>query len=159
MIPQILVNKFISEIYPFTEEEISTYRGRIDFQYLSKNKNIQWSFGLLKRFEELWDWKALEANRAVFKRLSLGLLFPDKAKVLPCNCFRHMDFCEMEECFQNWNKFNEATSLKDDFPEMFFKMQMFLESGAVDSEMIKSYYNSNDPGEVIKFDFDFSELK
>lgn len=152
MVPQILVNKFISEIYPFSGDEIYTYRKRIDFQYLSKNKNVKWSFDIIKRFETLWDWSSLDKNRAVFSRLTLGLLFPERIKLRECGCYYNLNFCESEQCTHNFKKFLEATSLNDDFPEIFIRMRMMLESGAIDAEMIKSYYNSKDPDEVIKLD-------
>ena len=63
MVPNILVNKFISEIYPFSEEEINTYREKIDFEFLSKNKNVRWRYEIIKRFENLWHWQSLEQNQ------------------------------------------------------------------------------------------------
>ncbi|TBW26972.1 hypothetical protein [Gramella sp. KN1008] len=154
MVPNILVNKFISEIYPYSEKEINTYREKIDFEYLSKNINLKWSYELVKRFEDLWDWKSLDQNQAVFSKLSLGLLFPGRISLSNCTCFRQMDFCEGEKCSHNIKKFLDATSLNDDFPRLFFSMRMFLESGAVDAKMISRYYSSESPEEVIKLDFE-----
>ena len=51
----------------------------------------------------------------------------------------------------------EATSLNDDFPEIFIRMRMMLESGAIDAKMIKSYYNSEKPEEIITLNFDLPE--
>jgi hypothetical protein len=159
VVPNILVNKFISEIYPFSEEEISTYREKIDFQYLSKNVNIKWSFELVKRFEKMWDWESLDQNRAVFKRLTIGLLFPGRVNLFPCDCFFQMNFCERENCHHNFKKFLDASSLNDDFPEIFIRMRMALESGAVDAAMIKSYYNSENPEEVISLNLELFGLR
>lgn len=152
MVPNILVNKFISEIYPFSEEEIYTYRERIDFEFLSKNKNVRWSYEIIKRFENLWHWQSLEQNQSVFSRLTLGLLFPDRIKLRECDCFFQMNFCERFNCVHNLKIFVEATSLNDDFPEIFIRMRMVLESGAIDAKMIKSYYKSSNPDEVISLD-------
>jgi len=156
VVPSILVNKFISEIYPFSKEEINTYRERIDFKYLSRNKNVKWSYDLVKLFESSWEWSALDQNRAVFSRLTLGLLFPDRIELQECNCFFQMNFCERENCIHNLKKFLDSTSLYDDFPEIFIRMRMFLESGAIDAEMIKSYYNSEDPDSVICINMDIN---
>lgn len=158
MVPNILVNKFISEIYPFSEDEICTYREKVDFQYLSKNENIKWSYELIKTFENLWDWKSLDQNRAVFNKLTLGLLFPERIKLIDCDCFFQMNFCERDNCFHNVKKFLDATSLNDDYPEIFLRMRMALESGAVDAEMIKSYYNCEKPEEIIRLDLDYNQV-
>lgn len=153
MVPNILVNKFICEIYPFSGDEITSYRQKIDFNYLSKNQNLNWSYGLIKRFESQWNWDFLDKNREVFKKVTLGLLFPDRINLQDCDCFLQTDFCEYSGCKYISRKLSESISLYDDFPELFLQMRMLLESGAIDKEMIAAYYTHEDPYQIIKLDF------
>jgi hypothetical protein len=152
-----LLNKFISEIYPFTKEEIVTYKDKIDFKSLSTNINIKWSYDLIRMFEDKWDWVSLDQNRSVFKRLTLGLLFPERISLIDCNCLYHLNFCENYYCTNNLKKFTNSASLFDEFPFVYIKIKRLVISKQIDSNMIRLFYDEKEdnPFDLIRFNFQY----
>lgn len=88
------LSKEITLHYSFSIEEIGKYKDIIDFSVLSANENIKWDYHIIKKFEEQLYWGVLKQNIAVFERVTLGLLFPDKAELKPCDCFKKEDVCD-----------------------------------------------------------------
>jgi len=86
--------RLVTLYYPFSIEEIEKYEDIIDFSVLSENTNIKWDYHIIKKFEEQLYWSVLKQNIAVFERVTLGLLFPDKVELKPCNCFKKEDVCD-----------------------------------------------------------------
>ncbi|MCM8569705.1 hypothetical protein NE848_09960 [Gramella jeungdoensis] len=146
-----ILNKLISEIYPFTSGNIEELQDYLDFQGLSRNKNIKWSLGLITEFYNKWDWEALEENRAVFDSLTLGLFFPDKVTLPACECYRKLEFCDYASCRVNYNKFHFARSLHSQYPQEFIKLAMMCESGFIDFEMVKDFYMTKNSEKLLRF--------
>lgn len=146
-----ILNKLISEIYPFTLYQLKLFKNDLNFECLSKNKNISWNFKLIKEFEECWDWESLEQNTAVFNKLTLGLLFPEKASLPECNCFLQMDFCENEGCSVNLKKFRYATTMQDMYPHHFIELFMMCDSGFIEESMVKKFYETKNPEDLLRW--------
>jgi len=102
--------KLITLYYSFTIEEIKKYEKIIDFYFLSQNENIKWDYHIVKKFEDLWYWSKLKENIGLFERVTLGLLFPDKAELKSCDCFRKENFCECSSAKPKNIKFTRAQS-------------------------------------------------
>ncbi len=154
VIPFTYLNKFISEIYPFTEKEVETYVNNLNFNHLSRNRNIKWSYNLIKQFEDLWDWDSLKENKSVFDKLTLGLVFPHKIKLMVCDCAYKLDFCEREDCIKNLDNFLNANSLMDEDAELFSKVSMMCETTLIDEELLKNIYSSDNPEAILAFNSD-----
>ena len=86
--------RLVTLYYPFSIKEIEKYEDIIEFSLLSENTNIKWDYHIIKKFEEQLYWGVLKQNIAVFERITLGLLFPDKAELKPCDCFKKEDVCD-----------------------------------------------------------------
>ena len=86
----------IAELYPFTDDDIEFYNDKLDFNILSYNSKIKWSYPLLEKYRDKWDWNSIEQNDLISKKFNLALLFPDKVTcpLSKCDCFRHLDFYE-----------------------------------------------------------------
>lgn len=149
VVPFNYLNKFISEIYPFTEKELEAYVYNLNFKHLSKNRNIKWSYALIKQFEDLWDWDSLKENKSVFNKLTLGLVFPHRIELMDCNCAYKLDFCEREECIKNVENFLNASSLMDEDAELFSKVSMMCETTLIDEELLKDIYSSENPEAIL----------
>jgi hypothetical protein len=72
--PKEFINS-ISKFYPLTNEFIEIYKEQWDWgnHYntgLSRNKNLQWSVDLIKRYDEKWYWGEING--------SSGLSFEEK---------------------------------------------------------------------------------
>ncbi|WP_373060176.1 hypothetical protein [Zunongwangia sp. H14] len=141
----------ISEIYPFSLKEISEYQEKIDFEYLSKNKNVDWSYEIINEFKDRWNWNSLDQNRKVFRKLTLSLLFPGMTEVPECTCFRLEEFCENENCLVNAEKFSSASSIYNIYPQQFVRILMLIDSDFIDAEIIKDFYENQDSN-IIKVD-------
>ncbi|MCM8569535.1 hypothetical protein NE848_09095 [Gramella jeungdoensis] len=146
-----ILNKLVSEIYPFTIEELKAYQDQLDFRWVSRNKNIHWSVPVLREFYTKWDWEGLEENLSVFKSLTIGLFFPDKVELPLCSCSRREDFCEDLYCSINANKLAFAKSLESTYPDLYIKIMMMCDSGFIDKEMIKAFYRTQNPDSILQF--------
>lgn len=154
VVPFNYLNKFISEIYSFTEKEVEAYVFKLDFQHLSRNRNIKGSYNLIKQFEDLWDWDSLKENKSVFDKLTLGLVFPHKIKLMDCDCGYKLDFCEREDCTKNLDNFLNAASLMDEDAELFSKVSMMCETTLIDEKLLKNIYSSDNPEEFLSLNSD-----
>lgn len=154
VVPFGYLNKYISEIYPFSANELETYVYKLNFLHLSRNRNIKWSYDLIKQFEDLWDWDSLKENKSVFDKLTLGLVFPHKIKLLDCNCAYKLDFCEREDCYKNIENFLNASSLMDENAELFSKVSMMCETTLIDEELLKDIYSSDNPETILSLNSD-----
>lgn len=146
-----IINKLISEVYPFTFEELSAYQNQLDFEWVSRNEKIKWSVPIIQEFYEKWAWEGLEQNVQVFNTLTLGLFFPDKVELPPCKCSRREDFCEDKNCLVNLNKFAFTKSLRSVYPDIYLKILMMCDSGFIDHEMVSDFYNTQNPDTLIHF--------
>lgn len=146
-----ILNKLLSEIYPFTIDTLKDLEDQLDFESLSRNKNIKWSVELVSEFYNQWSWSSLEENRAVFDNLTLGLFFPEKVEVPTCDCHRRLEFCDYASCKVNYNKFHFARTLLSKYPDDFMTLSMMCDSGFIDTEMLKEYYATKDPEKLSRF--------
>ncbi|WP_438710738.1 hypothetical protein ACSTS3_18660 [Aquimarina muelleri] len=88
------LRRYANLYYPFTLNEIESFKNQIDFNLLSENTSVNWSYDIIKRFESSWNWNSLENNISVHSKVTLGLLFPEKVDVRNCDCEEQLDFCE-----------------------------------------------------------------
>lgn len=146
------VNMLISEIYPFTFQEVSKYQDTLNFLYLSKNKRLKWNYKIISEFENKWDWESLDKNKSIFNTLTLSLFFSERVDTTECNCFRQEKFCEYENCLVNTIKFSSAKSSYDIYPEQFVRILWLIESGFIDSKMINDFYLNKDL-EILKINY------
>lgn len=99
-LPKEIRMQFIKEclmaLYPFTPVDIEFYESKLDFEILSYNGKLKWSYQLLDKYKEKWNWSLIENNYIIAKQISLPLLFPDRVsyKMPKCNCNRKLDFCD-----------------------------------------------------------------
>ena len=105
------VKDCISELYPFSEDDIEFYNDKLDFSILSYNSKIKWSYPLLERYRDKWDWNSIEQNDLISKEFNLALLFPDKVTcpLSKCDCYRKYDFCENVD--YNCGKFEKPIAI------------------------------------------------
>ncbi len=153
--PYEIVNKIFCEVYPFSEKEIAIYKEFLDFKSLSRNRNIEWDYTIIKRFEHLWDWEVLDRNRSVFDKLTLGLLFPEKTTLPECDCFRNEDFCENMDCAQIFSKFSVRNSLYETYPELYMNIDLKIQSKYIEQSMVKKFYNSKKPDDLLIYKIKF----
>jgi len=90
----IELKKYVNLYYPFKLNEIETFKECLDFKLLSENTSINWSYDIIKQFEESWDWHILKSNIKVYSKITLGLLFPNNVDLRKCDCEEQLDFCE-----------------------------------------------------------------
>ena len=126
----------IAEQYPFTEEELDFYKEKLNFSYVSANRNIAWSYEYIKKFEIYWNWEILDSNKAVFDKVTLGLLFPDKAELPSCTCFRQNDFCEKYECWVNAERLRYDSDLPTENNKWYIEMCIICSSGILDERLL-----------------------
>lgn len=90
------IKECLMELFPFTPNDIEFYESKLDFKILSGNANLEWSYQLLYKYKEKWDWSLIENNYIITKQISLPLLFPDRVgyRMPKCNCNRKLDFCD-----------------------------------------------------------------
>ncbi|RYJ53205.1 hypothetical protein DR871_003925 [Flavobacterium petrolei] len=101
----------IAELYTFTDDDIEFYNDKLDFNILSYNSKIKWSYPLLEKYRDKWDWNSIEQNDLITKKFNLALLFPDKVtcELSKCTCFRNLDFCENLD--YNCEKFEKPVAI------------------------------------------------
>lgn len=51
--------KDLSLDFPWTEEQLEKYRGKLDWERVSDNPNIKWTVSMLERFRRNIDWTEL----------------------------------------------------------------------------------------------------
>lgn len=94
----------ITELYPFSDVDIEFYEDKLDFKILSYNSRLNWSYQLLDKYKEKWNWNLIENNNVISEQMNLPLLFPKRVKYkLPkCDCHRKLDFCDRIQpyCYQ-----------------------------------------------------------
>ncbi|WP_124980747.1 hypothetical protein [Nonlabens xiamenensis] len=94
----------IQYYYPFSKEQLTKYSDILNWSEISANQNIKWSYELILEFKEFINWNVIHKNKTVNKKLTLGLLFPDKVELPKCNCSFNYDFCECnDKNFYNGN--------------------------------------------------------
>lgn len=94
---QININDLIYYVtlyYPFTLDELKSYKNNINFKILSENENIKWDYYIINEFEDMWEWQSLEKNLSINSRVTLGLLFPKRVDLVECDCYIPKEFCD-----------------------------------------------------------------
>lgn len=146
-----ILNKLISEIYPFTTGTIKEFEDQLDFKCLSRNRNINWSVDLISEFYDHWCWESLDENRSVFDSLTLALFFPERVNLPTCDCYRSLEFCDYASCSINYNKFHFAKSLHNSFPDGFITISMMCDSGFIDLCMLKEFYTTKNTEKLMRY--------
>ena len=95
------IKECLMELYPFTPVDIEFYENKLDFKILSYNRNLEWSYQLLDKYREKWNWNLIESNNIITEQINLPLLFPDRVsyKLPKCTCHRKLDFCDKIDIF------------------------------------------------------------
>ena len=86
--------------FNFSSTQLNQYKNVLDWKGVSSNQIIDWNYEMVKEFESYIDWETLQNNKRVTKRMTLGLLFPNRVELPKCHCSFEYDFCECEEA--NW---------------------------------------------------------
>jgi hypothetical protein len=86
--------------FNFSSSQLNQYKNVLDWKGVSSNQIIDWNYEMVKEFESYIDWETLQNNKRVTKRMTLGLLFPNRVELPKCHCSFEYDFCECEEA--NW---------------------------------------------------------
>ena len=141
----------LAELYPFTETELGFYKGVLDFKSVSANKKISWSYELIKEFEELWDWNILNSNKAVFEKVTLGLLFPDKVDLPECDCCRMEEFCEDVFCWQNAERLSYQSNLFYADADTYVKIAILCDIEFITEEILFDIYMNEDKSDLESF--------
>lgn len=142
----------MSEVYSFSLDELKSYEDYVDFEWLSRNRNIKWSVEIITEFYSKWNWEALEENRYVFNSLTLGLFFPDKVDLPVCNCSKRKEFCENPVCSVISNKFRFAKTLNTIYPDAFINLMIMCDSGLIDQKAVKKFYKTQETKDLLSFD-------
>lgn len=87
--------------FNFSSSQLNEYKNVLNWKEVSSNQIIDWDYEMVKEFEGYLDWGSLQCNKRVNKRMTLGLLFPDRVELPICHCSLEYDFCECEEA--NWH--------------------------------------------------------
>lgn len=61
----------ISLYYPLTNSQLSNFKDLLNWECISLNENIKWSYEILNNFKNSFDWCKLSGNSSVFKDMSL----------------------------------------------------------------------------------------
>lgn len=78
--------KNISSFYVISNKEIEENESILDFNYLSKNENIEFTSELIQKYENRWDWAALSGNMSISSEILLEFI---DHLVLDVFCSRH----------------------------------------------------------------------
>lgn len=147
-----IIKSCLAEIYPFTMEDLEDLENHIDFDPVSNNLNTNWSYELIKRFENKWCWEKLQSNKALFEKVTLGLLFPEKVKLPECTCWRMWDFCDNRNCAINYDRLSEAKTLFDIWPTPYARINFLVECSFIDKELMRKCFKAEDVTELIDLD-------
>lgn len=49
--------KNLSELFSWTETLLEKYRDKVDWSWISKNRNIHWTIPMIQKFKSYIDWK------------------------------------------------------------------------------------------------------
>lgn len=139
----IYIQECVAELYAFTEVELSFYREELNFKYVSANRKIDWSYNLIREFEQKWDWGILDSNRAVFDKVTLGLLFPDKVELPICGCYRKDEFCEDAQCGVNSGRLQQSSNLLLKDKSTYYKIDILCGTTLIDEELLLELYKND----------------
>lgn len=90
--------------FNFSRTQLNQYKNVLDWKEVSSNQIIDWTYHMIKEFENHIDWNVLQMNKRVTEKMTLGLLFPNRVELPKCHCSFEYDFCECEEI--NWHNGN-----------------------------------------------------
>ena len=147
----LFIQECVAELYPFTAMELNFFKSSLPFKYVSSNQNINWSYELIKEFEEYWDWKVLDRNRAVFDKITLGLLFPHRVELPPCTCSQRFEFCEDPICSTNRNRLGDTSALLAKDAHNYICLAVLCEGHCIVEDDLYNIYQEEDIGLVMEF--------
>ena len=61
----------ISQCYPFTEVQLQNYKDKVNWNAISFNLKIDWTYELISEFQEQINWETFTSNSRVFQDISL----------------------------------------------------------------------------------------
>ena len=132
----VFAQECTAELYPFTEAELAFFKKELNFKYVSANQKITWTHNLLKEFEEEWDFELINKNRTIFRKVTLGLLFPTKIELPNCNCFRQEDFCEDAQCRINARRLQYISKLREKNSTTYFRIAILCDTGLIKEDLL-----------------------
>ena len=62
-----LLRDWISSYYPLSESQLKTYHKTLNWDRISENSNIHWTYDILNSFSEDLEWETVTQNSSVFK--------------------------------------------------------------------------------------------
>jgi len=132
----VFAQECIAELYPFTDIELAFFKNELNFKYVSSNQKITWTHDILKEFEEEWDLELINKNRAIFSKVTLGLLFPNKIALPVCNCSRREDFCEDAKCSINSVRLQHTSNLREKNSTTYFNIAILCDTGLIEESVL-----------------------
>jgi len=147
----LFIQECVAELYPFTAMELGFFKSSLPFKYVSSNQNINWSYELIKEFEEFWDWKVLNRNPAVFDKITLGLLFPHRVELPPCTCYQKFEFCENRICSINRKRLGDTSVLMAKDVHTYICLDVLCGGPLIDEDELFEVYVKEEIGTVQAF--------
>src|SRR5690606_3016978 len=147
----LFIQECVAELYAFTAMELGFFKSSLPFKYVSSNQNINWSYELIKEFEEYWDWKVLDRNPAVFDKITLGLFFPHRVELPPCTCYQKFEFCEDPICSSNRERLGHTSTLMVKDVHTYIGLDVLCEGPLIDEEELFDIYQKEDIGVVLVY--------
>jgi hypothetical protein len=144
----LIYAKCLQELYPFNESELRSLKEVLDFKHVSANRNIDWDCKLIKEFKNLWDWDTLNSNKAVFDKITLGLLFPDKVDLPQCDCYRIEEFCEYANCLINLKRLSASSELYQYHSYIYVRIGILCETGLISRDTLIETLVNNDSQKI-----------
>jgi hypothetical protein len=62
-----LLRDWISSYYPLSESQLKTYHKTLNWDRISENSNIHWTYDILNSFSEDLEWETVTQNSSAFK--------------------------------------------------------------------------------------------
>ena len=138
----IFIQECVAELYPFTAGELAFFKEELNFTYVSANRKIDWSFNLIKELEEHWNLELLDSNKAVFDKVTLGLIFPDKIELPKCSCYRRDDFCEDAQCSINARRLQYTSNLRLKDKITYFRIAILCDTQLLEKDLLFELYKN-----------------
>lgn len=104
--------------YPFSKSQFDKYSEILNWSKISCNENIKWTYELIQAFEHYLDWNYLVSNKGVTRKITLGLLFPQKVSVTKCHCSFQYDFCECDDQHFHNGNWETLIHIQDDMKSL-----------------------------------------
>lgn len=139
----------LCQLFPFKEIQLEKYKDKLNFYFLSQNEFINWDYHLINTFKDYWDWEVLDANKRVNEVITLGLHFPEKVQLKPCNCQYQMELCD-ESCITFSKSYFTDLSLQNAEPRYYAALSHAIGLKIITSKHIRDYFDLNDVRFIIE---------